>query len=81
MTKTCKLYGWTEDNIKISEPMVGHINHHVNNPLAVIQLHVGSMLNSDDPKVVESAEAILEQSERINQYVKWLSEQVEDEAA
>ena len=59
-------YEWIGDNLKLSETVVCHISHHVNNPLAILMARIKMM-----PDGIEK-NAMLHQAERIRVYIKSL---------
>jgi len=68
--KRCKDYGWTEQNINFTEPLAGHICHHINNPLMILK-GIGLKLSKEGhPK----SDTLLEQVERIEKYIQWIKE-------
>jgi len=59
-------YGWTDENIKISEKALSHIAHHVNNPLCVLVARISRMPDSAEKEILNKKVT------EISLYMKWL---------
>lgn len=47
----CDLYKWNKENLKLSQPMHAHINHHLNNDLTKVIGYVREIRRQLDPEL------------------------------
>lgn len=59
----CSLYGWNDENINLSEPMYGHIRHHLINSLTII-------LGKTDNEIVRS------EANKMAEYINFLETRI-----
>ena len=75
----CPTYGWTKDNLKMSQPMFSHLNHHLNNGLTVAIGKLQSILkDSPDGCQRDKLETALGKLHEMTSYVKSLDEFVKE---
>lgn len=70
----CRNYGWTKENIKISETALSHIDDHVRNPLCVLICKINRLPEGPDK------EMMIEKADEITTYLKWQQTNIISEA-
>lgn len=72
----CDSYGWTPENLNFSNIMIGHLKHHINNPLCIISFAAANLLK-EDPYNKEAAQ-IIDQVKKISSYLNELQKKANE---
>lgn len=72
---SCDSYGWTPEKLNFNPIMIGHLKHHINNPLCIISFAAAKLLK-EDPYNDEAAQ-IIDQVQRISSYLNALQKKDE----